>query len=169
MTDNSKKIFLFSIIVGSFTLYSLIYYAQVFREAPYNFTEFKSFTIRYGNRNNMANYYNSATGEYDYLNKSDSLVKTKLFLTKVELDTLHTDASNLGFWDFPDSEVNNLPNQPGYGSAPRYVIEFNYKRRSKKVEFDANYNGPVKLSDANRIMIGDIEKVLSAAKERQSN
>jgi hypothetical protein len=167
MTDRSKTIFLLVTVVGSFVVYSVIYYAQVFREAPYNFNEFKSFSIRYGTRDNMVNYYNSATGEYDYLNKHDSLIRTHLSLTKADLDTLHTDAGRLGFWDFPENELNADTTLPGYKKAPRYIVEFNYKRRTKKVQFDADFNGDLRLVDANKIMIKDIETVLNEVHDRK--
>jgi len=167
MTDSSKKRFLFITIIGSFAVYSIIYYGQVFNHAPYNFKEFKSFVFKYGSRDSMVNYYNSATGEYDYLNKHDSLVKTHLVLTKLELDSLHVDARHLGFWDFPEMEVNIDSTSPGFDKAPRYFMQFNYKRKTKEVTFDANYNGPLKLIDANKVMIKKITGILSEAEERQ--
>ncbi len=168
MTDSSKKTFLLVTVIGSFVVYSAIYYAQVFRHAPYKFSEFKSFVYKYGNRDSMLNYYNSATGEYDYLNKNDSLIKTHLYLTRLELDSLHVDARQLGFWDFPEMELNTDSASPGFGKAPRYFIQFNYKRKSKQVLFDADYNGPLKLIDANKVMIQKITNILSEADERQN-
>jgi hypothetical protein len=50
---------------------------------------------------------------------------------------------------------------------PRYVIQFNYLRKSKTVQFDVNYNGPAKLVDANKGLITKITDILSAAEERQ--
>ncbi|HZY38073.1 MAG TPA: hypothetical protein VFE53_15565 [Mucilaginibacter sp.] len=167
MTTASKKTFLFTTIIGSFLVYSLIYYAQVFNHAPYNFSEFKSFVFKYGSRDSMVNYYNSATGEYDYLDKHNVLIKKHVFLTKLELDSLHVDARQLGFWDFPQMEVNTDTTSPGFGRAPRYFIQFNYKRRSKQVLFDADYSGPIKLIDANKIMIKKITNILSGAEDRQ--
>src|ERR1700722_20067024 len=167
MTDRAKKAFLLITVFGSFAAYSLIYYAQVFKHAPYNFSEFKSFVFKYGSRDSMVNYYNSATGEYDYLNTHDSLIKTHLYLTRLELDSLHVDARHLGFWDFPDMELNTDSASAGFGKAPRYFIQFNYKRKTKEVLFDANYNGPLKLKDANTVMIKKITGILSEAEERQ--
>ncbi len=167
MTDAGKKRFLFITIIGSFAVYCIIYYAQVFKHAPYNFKEFKSFVFKYGTRDSMVNYYNSATGEYNYLNKHDSLVKTHLFLTKLELDSLHVDARHLGFWDFPEKEISIDSTKPGFDKAPRYFIQFNYKRKTKTVTFDANFDGPLKLIDANKVMIKKITGILSEAEERQ--
>ena len=165
MTDSSKKTFLIATILGSFLIYSIIYYAHVFKIAPYNFKEFKSFVVKYGTKDNMVNYYNSTTGEYNYLNKHDSLIKTHLKLTLADLDSLHKNAGNLGFWDFPDHELSSAANTDN--KAPRYFIQFSYKRKSKQVTFDANYIGPVKLVDANKEMISKIMDILSNAEERQ--
>lgn len=167
MTDKNKKTFLFSTIIGSFAIYCFIYYAHVFKVAPYNFKEFKSFVFKYGTKDSMVNSYNSATGEYTYLNNKDSLVRKHLILTRAELDTLHKDASNLGLWDFPDREINNDTVNPGNKKVLRYFIQFNYKRKSKKALFDANFVGPVKLLDANKELISRIKAVLDNAEERQ--
>jgi hypothetical protein len=167
MTDKSKKTFLLTTIVGSFLIYSIIYYAQVLKDAPYNLKEFKSFTIKYGTKDSMVNYYNSATGEYTYLNKNDSLIKKHLFLSKSDIDSLHKEARIFGFWDFPANELNNDSTNANYKKVPRYIIQFNYKRKSKLVQFDANYNGPAKLVDANRGLITKIRDILSGAEERQ--
>jgi len=168
MSDKKKKIFLFAIIIGSFLIYSLIYYVHVFNNAPYNFKEFKSFVFRYGTRDKMMNYYNSTTGEYNYLNKKDSLIKSHLLLTNADLDSLHKNARNLGFWDFPETELSADTTSDRSKDVPRYSIQFNYKRKSKHVLFDANYNGAAKLVDANKDMIKKITDILNNARERQN-
>jgi hypothetical protein len=168
MSDRAKKIFLLTTVIGSFVFYCVVYYAQVFHDAPYNLKEFKSFSIRYGNRDNMVNYFNSATGEYDYLNKHDSLIKTHLYLNQADMDTVHFDAAKLNLWHFREDETNSDSTMPGFDKAPRYIIEFVYARKTKKVTFDANYNGPLQLSDANKVLIKDIQQVLSAAGERST-
>ncbi len=167
MSDRSKRIFLLVTVIGSFVVYSLIYYVQVFQNAPYKRQEFKSFVFKYGTKDKMVNYYNSATGEYNYLNKHDSLIKTHLVLEKADIDSLHKYASHLGLWDFPSDETNNNTKDPRYNTAPRYYIEFNYTKKSKKVTFDDNFYGPDKLVDANKGLIKDIISVLSYANERE--
>jgi len=167
MTNQSKKTFLLSTIIGSFVIYSVIYYVHVFKLAPYNFKEFKSFTIKYGTMDKMLNSYNSVTGEYNYLNNKDSLIKTHLNLTHAELDSLHKAAADFGFWDFPDVELNTDTTNPNRDKVPRYDIQYAYKRKSKHVQFDASFKGPDKLVDANRGLITKIRNILSAANERQ--
>ena len=168
MSERSKRIFLIVTILGSFAVYCLIYYAQVLRDAPYNFKEFKSFVFKYGTRDSMLNYYNSVTGEYNYVNDRDSLVKTHLTLTQGELDTLHKAARILGFWDFPNNETMADSTNPAYKSVPRYIIQYNYARKNKHVVYDANFNGPDKLVEANKVLIKDIQSVLTKAEQRQN-
>jgi len=167
MSDRNKKIFLAFTIIGSFMVYSVYYYTGILKNAPYKFTEFKSFVFKYGTRDSMINSYNSATGEYHYLNNRDSLVKTTLFLTKDDLLYLHRKAADLGLWDFPSNEFGD--DTTGFkGVKPlRYYIEFNYKRKSKKVLFDASFNGNPKLKDANEQLIKEIMHVLAAAEDKQ--
>lgn len=167
MTDKSKKIFLLGTIIGSFVIYSVIYYVGVFNRAPYKFAEFKSFVFKYGTGDSLINTYNSLTGEYDYVNKKDSLVKTHLDLTTNDLLYLHRKAAELGFWDFPEKELNTDTTQFGKGKPPRYYIEFNYKRKSKKVLFDESFNGDIRLRDANAQLIKEITHVLADAEDRQ--
>src|SRR5271155_2178468 len=128
MSDRSKKIFLLLTVIGSFMIYSVIYYAGVFKNAPYKFSEFKSFTYKFGTRDSLVNQYNSLTGEYQYLNKNDSLIKTRIFLTKNELLDLHHKATDLGFWDFPSNELNTDTTNLNGAKPPRYSMEFNYQR-----------------------------------------
>jgi hypothetical protein len=168
MSDRSKKIFLFLTVIGSFMVYSVIYYTGVLKNAPYKFTEFKSFVFKYGNGDSLVNTYNSLTGEYHYLNRHDSLVKTILFLNKNDLLYLHRKAADLGLWDFPSNELNSNDTLKFKGSKPpHYYIEFNYQRKRKIVNFDANYDGPTKLRDANVQMIKEIMHVLADAEDKQ--
>jgi len=167
MSDRAKRIFLVLCIIVPFMMYCVYYYAHVFQDAPFKFTEFKSFTFKYGSRDSMLNTYNSATGEYQYLDKHDSLIKKTLFLKKSELLYLHRKASELGLWDFPSNEtMNDTANLKG-AKPLRYDIQFNYQRKSKKVLFDANFDGPLKLVDANQQVIKQIMSVLDEAEARQ--
>jgi hypothetical protein len=167
MSFNAKKIFLLLCIVVPFLFYCLYYYGMILKDAPYKFKEFKSFSIQYGTGNNLLNKYNSATGEYQYVNKQDSLVKMHMLLTTGDLLVLHRKAADLGFWDFPSDERNSDTAHLNGAQPPRYIIQYNYLHKSKKVIFDANYVGPQKLVDANLQMIKEIQAVLDGAEARQ--
>jgi hypothetical protein len=165
MNTRSKKIFLIMSIVVPFLLYCVYYYGMMIKNAPYKFSEFQSIRFEYGYGDTLNNIYDSKTGEYQFVNRRDSVVKIKLKLSKGDLLYLHRKAADLGFWDFPSNELN--PDVKG--RVPRYVIQFNYLRKTKKVMYDASYNGAEKLKDANDRLIIEIKKILSDAEARQRN
>jgi hypothetical protein len=167
MSDKAKKIFLVLTIAVPFLFYCVYYYGRMIKNAPYKFTEFKSFMIQYGTGDSLVNKYNSLTGEYQYLNKRDSLIKTNLLLTREDLLYLHRKAAELGFWDFPSTELNSDTSKLKGAKPPHYLIEFNYLRKSKKVLFDASYDGDVRLKDANEHLVKEIMHVLSDAEDRR--
>ncbi len=142
-------------------------YQSAFKAAPYDFSELKSFVFKYGPGDSLINQYNSETGEYQYLNKRDSLVKTHLYLTSNDLIYLHRKAVELGFWDFPSNEKNADTSYAGDKKPFEFFIQYNYKHKSKTVLFSTNYGGSQELMEANRTLITDIQTVLSKAEERQ--
>jgi len=134
--------------------------------APYKFSEFKNIVFEYGDGDSLVNKFNSQTGEYQYLNTHDSLVKKHLHIRNDDLLYLHRRAADLGFWNFPVREVNDSLKIKGIKTT-HYLIEFNYKRKSKKVLFDEGFDGDPKLKDANQQMIKEIEKVLADVENRE--
>ena len=143
------------------------YYNQLFAPSPYDFSEFRSIVFKYGEGDSLVNQYNSATGDYQYLNRQNRLVKTHLYLTRNDLLYLHRKAAELGFWDFPAKELNT-DTAANNGAKPfKYFIELNYRQKTKTVLFDANYEGSAQLADANRLLIQEIESVISGADDRQ--
>ncbi|MFD0793832.1 hypothetical protein ACFQZX_09395 [Mucilaginibacter litoreus] len=162
MSNRSKKIFLILSVAVPFLLYCMYYYGMMIKNAPYKFSEFESLKFEFGYNDSLLNKYNSATGEYQFVNRRDSVVKMNMKLTKDDLLYLHRKAAELGFWDFPANELKTDSNE----RSPRYLMEFKYKRKTKKVVFDAAYSGNEKLVDANQRLIKEIQKVLTEAEAR---
>jgi len=157
--SNTKRIFLALSVILPFLFYCLYYYGHMLKNAPYRFVEFDSMSIQYGDRDSLLNKYDSKTGNYQYLNNRDSLVKKHLHLNQKDLLYLHRKAADLGFWDFPSDETGDSVKT---GPKPtRYIIEFKYKRKSKKVIYDANFFGDQRLIDANQSLIKEIMQVIA--------
>jgi hypothetical protein len=142
-------------------------YQQMFKPLPYDFSEFKSIVFEYGENDSLVNQYNSATGEYQYLDRSNSLIKTHLYLTATDLLYLHRKAAESGFWDFPSKEINTDTTNNNGVKPTEYLVELNYQHKTKKVLFSTNYEGPPELIEANRLFIKEIQDILSQAGERQ--
>ncbi len=162
MSNRSKKIFLTLCIIVPFLLYSVYYYSKMVKNAPYRFSDFESVTLKAGEGAEYEKTYNSKTRDFQYLNVNDSLIKTKVRLSKDELLVLHRKAAELGFWDWPERMIGDTTK-----SSPRYYLAFNYLNKTKKIEINATYNDNQKLKDAALQLIKIVDKSISDAAERK--
>lgn len=166
MTDRQKKIFLAICIIVPFVLYCVYYYGIIIKNAPYKFSEMKSITLKYGLGDSLVNRYDSKTGVYQYMNEQDSLVQSNVKLSNDDLLYLHRKAAELGFWNFPEDlrgpESRNAPS-----NAPHYILEFNYLRKSKRIDFDLNFKGDPKLKDAAKSLIEMVNTTINDAEDRK--
>jgi len=155
-------------VIVPFLIYCVVYYAQVFKNAPYKFSEFKSIVFQYGTPDSMLNKYDSRTGEYQYVNAHDSVIKMNLHLPKEQLLYLHRKAAELGFWDWPSDERGDTTIRHNGQKTPRYFMQFNYQRKSKTIIFDESFIGDPRLKAANENMKDELIKVLDeeAAKQK---
>ncbi len=70
----SKKTFLILSIIVPFLLYCFYYYGMMVKNAPYKFSEFQSMQFEFGYKDSLLNKYDSKTGNYQYINRKDSVV-----------------------------------------------------------------------------------------------
>lgn len=166
MISKRRKAFLVACITIPFLLYSVYYYAIMIKNAPYKFAEFDHITFQYGTGDSLLNKYSSLTGQYQYVTVHDSLVKMHLHLSHNDLLYLHRKAAYLGFWDFPTQELGDTSARKSGSKVPRYIIEFGYKRKTKRVVYDADFNGNPKLKDANEQLIKEIQGILNDAQDQ---
>jgi len=159
MTDKTKKIFFAATIIVPIILYCVYYYGMMIKNAPYRFSDFQYIKFEYGLGDSLVNKYNSKTGAYQYLTRSGKLKTLTLHLTKDDQLYLHRKAADLGFWNFPAVEEGDTY-QGKKVKSPKYMMEFVYKEKSKKVIFDQAYNGDLKLKDANMRLIKEIQTIL---------
>jgi hypothetical protein len=165
MSDRGKKIFLLVCIIVPFIVYCVYYYSIMIRNAPYKFAEFESIHFSYGLGDSLVNRFDSKTGDYQYVNTRDSLVKKHVKLTKDDLLYLHRKAVDMGFWNMPEKLSGE--GKPGYNkNAPHYYLEFNYQRKSKHVLFDTEYIQNDKIKDAIRQLIDEVSKTINDAEDR---
>lgn len=165
MSSKAKKIFLLLTIVVPFLAYCVIYYTPIIRNAPFRSDEFVSFQFKWGAGNDLLNTYDSATGDYQYLNAKDSLIKTNVKLRENDIIYLHNKANELGYWNFPDV-IANAGTDLNKSKVLRYVFQFNYKRKSKNVVFVTDYNDIPKLRDVTNQMKTLVEQTINDAQER---
>lgn len=165
MSSRGKKLFIFFTIVVPFLIYSIIYYAPIIRNAPFKAAEFVSLTYKWGVGEHLDNTYNSATGEYRYLDRNDSLVVKQVKLTSDDIQALDKVAHIQGFWNLPAYVANNEDVRSP--RVLRYEITFHYKRKSKNVTYMADFKGSQKMKDAFVQVQKSIEQVLVDAEQQQ--
>lgn len=167
MSTRGKKIFLAICILVPFILYCVYYYGIMIKNAPYKFSEFESIAFKYGLGDSLINQFDSRTGIYQYVNENDSLIKTHVKLSKDDLLYLHRKASELGFWNFPEKlSGSNNPSRSTY--SPHYYLQYNYRRKSKHVLLDYDYNANPKLADAARQLMKEVSTVINDAEDRSN-
>ncbi|MXV15272.1 hypothetical protein [Hufsiella ginkgonis] len=164
MNSTSKKIFLGLTIVVPFLIYCVYYYGMMIKNAPYQYSELESITLKYGAGTGLVNQYDSKTGAYQYLDDKDSLIKTTLRLREKDLKYLHTKARKVGFWNFP--EVLESNDSVGAKNDLHYYLEFKYARKSKRLLFSTGFNRDQQLADAAKSLVDEVEKSINDAEDR---
>jgi len=167
MTNKGKKIFLALTIAVPFIIYCVIYYTPMIKNAPFKSSEFVSLQYRWGVGTKLDNFYDSATGNYQYLDERDSLIKTNVKFRSNDIIYLHSKANELGLWNFPEV-IANQGEDIHSSKVLRYEIQFNYKRKSKKVIFMSDYNEIPKLRDVAFQMQKLVAQSINDAEERYS-
>lgn len=162
MSDRFKKVFLALSILVPFMLYCVYYYSKMVKNAPYKFSEFESITLKAGLGTNYEKVYNTKSQDFQYVNLNDSLIKTKVKLSKNDLLFLHRKAAELGFWDWPEKMIGDTS-----GKAARYYLEYNYQRKNKIIEIDADYNDNTKLRDAALQLVKTVDQAIEDAQDRK--
>ncbi|WP_206105986.1 hypothetical protein [Olivibacter sp. XZL3] len=166
MSERSKKIFLYICIIVPFLGYCIFYYSNMIKNAPFRFSDFESIEFSYGSPDNMLNSYNSKTQAYQFVNRRDSIIKSTLKLRKDDLLYLHRKATEYGFWNFPEDMTGKVATADTAKQVVRFFLKLNYKEKSKQVLFDSNYQGDPKLIDAAKTMVGEVQRVLDDAEDR---
>lgn len=166
MSKRTKTIFLGLCIIGSFLIYCAYYYANMVKNAPFRYSDFEYIAIQYGTRDSMLNTYNSATQEYNYLNRNNEVVKKKLKLSSDDLLFLHRKAMEMGFWNVDDDMTTSRTDSLDGKDIPRYILEYKYKEKGKKVTLDADYPGNQKMKDAAKTTIEKVLEMINIADVR---
>jgi len=159
MSSRGKKIFLILSVVVPFLIYSIIYYAPIIRNAAFQEKYFVSLEYKWGTGKQLENSYNSATGEFKYLDKNDSLITRNIKLSASDVKYLDSIADVQGFWNLP-SIVANSEEDLNNPRQLRYIIKFNYQKKSKEVTYLPSFNGNEKMKGAASTMQKEIELTL---------
>lgn len=165
MSDRSKKIFLGICIIIPFFLYCYYYYSTMLNNAPFRYVDFQSIVLKYGDGGELQNEFDSETGIFTYLNARDSVITDTVRMRDDDLLYLHRKAAELGFWNLPE-DMTGIGFDTTNSEVPRFILQYNYKEKSKTVTYDADFEGNPKMKDAARSVIDEVRRVLSDARGR---
>jgi len=122
------------------------YYLINLKQGPYPASTFISVNYKWGVGDTLANSYNSAIGDYQYLDNKDRLVKKKVKLHANNIIFIHSKANELDIWGLPELIANkneDLINK----NVLRYEIVFTYEKKTKKIIFMTNYDENIAIAD----------------------
>lgn len=133
------------------------------KKAPVAMADFESFHYAWGMADSLMNSYTSATGDYHYLDRNDSLIKTQVKLRPNDLIFIHNKINELGFWKLPE-HIGANEHQP---DLMVYQLEFKYKGTLKKmlVYKSRDQNADGRLDSAMQI-VHMIQQVIDEADNR---
>ncbi len=165
MTDRGKKLFIFFSVIVPFLIYAIVYYRPIISNAPFKAKEFVSLEYKWGIDTNLENSYNSATGEYRYLNDKDSIIIKNIPLSQKDKKFLDSNADEQGFWNLPNV-IANSEGDLNSRQMLRYFIKFNYETKSKEVTYFPNFDGNQKMKSAAAQMQKIIEQYLNDQEQK---
>lgn len=138
------------------------YYLMSLKKSPYPVADFESFTYKWGKADSLVNSYSSLSGDYQYLNNRDSLVKSNVKLRANDIIFIHNKIGELGLWNLPSTI-----GQPAVNSkAAVYDLQFNYREKSKRILIYSDFDGNPQLLDSAMQIKSLIQQVIDEAESR---
>ncbi|AFD06336.1 hypothetical protein [Solitalea canadensis] len=132
MSDRFKKIYLLTMIVGSFLIYMVYYYyTAYFMKAHYKIVEFDHIEVKASIGDKVAYDYNSKTQLLKYRNEQDSLITEKVVLPEATIKEIHQKMWDQMFFDMPDQMIGGPE-----ATTPRYFINMCYQKKCKSIVWD---------------------------------
>ena len=143
------------------------YYLMNLKRGPYAASTFVSVTYKWGVGDTLANSYNSATGDYQYLDNQDQLIKKKVKLHSNNIIFIHSKANELDIWSLPEV-IANKNEDLSSEKVLRYEIVFNYEKKTKKIVFMMDYNEDIAVADRAEQLQKIIKQTIDEVEDRYS-
>ncbi|MES2446300.1 MAG: hypothetical protein V4546_03900 [Bacteroidota bacterium] len=138
------------------------------QKGPFSASELVSIEYKWGLGDSLVNVYNSATGNYQYLDNRDSLITKKLKLRANNIIFIHSKANELDLWTLPNLIANKNANLKT-DQTLRYEIIFNYETKVKKIVFLTNYDEDMGVLDRVSQLQKTIKSTIDEVEDRYTN
>ncbi|TKC01499.1 hypothetical protein [Pedobacter cryotolerans] len=138
------------------------------QKGPFSASELVSIEYKWGLGDSLVNAYNSASGNYQYLDNRDSLITKKLKLRANNIIFIHSKANELDLWTLPNVIANKNANLKT-DQTLRYEIIFNYETKVKKIVFLTNYDEDMWVLDRVSQLQKTIKSTIDEVEDRYTN
>ena len=151
---------LFILVVGSF-------YIMKVRSGGKQAASFVSLTYKWGVGDTLQNSYNSKSGNYQFLDQRDQLVKENFKLRTNNVIFLHSKINEKDLLNIPDTIANAGVNFKD-PKVLRYELKLVYEDTSRNIIYFTNYDQDPVIATKARLLQQTIQQVISEAEERFS-
>lgn len=162
-----KNLSLIATVVIIFTIAIGGYYLINLGKGRYPAAEFISVAYKWGVGKTLVNSYDSATGNYQYLDTRDSLIKTNIKLRANNIIFIHSKANELNLWQLPNIIANKNADLKS-DKILRYEITFSYEKESKHIIYLVNYDENPSIALATDELQKIIKKTIDEVEDRYS-
>lgn len=148
----------FIVIVGG-------YYIMKVRSGGKRAAAFVSLTYKWGVGDTLQNSYNSKTGEYEFLDQRDQLIKENFKLRTNNVIFMHSKINEQDLLNIPDT-VANVGFDLKDSKVLRYEFSFVYDDTTKNIVYFTNYDKDPIIRNKAIGLQKVVQQVITEAEER---
>lgn len=136
-------------------------------KGPYPASDFVAVSYKWGVGDTLANSYDSATGDYQYVDSRDSIIHRNVKLRSNNIIFIHSKANELNLWQLPEVIANPSADLKS-AKVLRYEMVFTYEKKVKKITYLADYNEDLAVALAAEELQKMLKQTIDEAEERYS-
>lgn len=141
------------------------YYISKMRSGGEMAVSFVSLTYKWGVGDTLQNVYNSKTGDYQFLDTRDQLIKENFLLRTNNVIYLHSKINEGDLLNLPDTIANPNANLKD-STVLRYEFEFVHEKHKKHIVYLTNYDvDPMIATKASQLQ-KLVQQTVTEAQER---
>lgn len=148
----------FIVIVGG-------YYIMKLRSGGKKAVAFVSLTYKWGTGDTLQNSYNSKTGDYQFLNQRDQLIKENFKLRTNSIIYLHSKINEQDLLNVPDTIANKDANFND-STVLRHEITLVYDDETRYIIYLTDYDGDPAVSNKASALQKYVQQIIIEAEER---
>lgn len=149
---------LFIIIVGGF-------YVMKMRSGGKKAASFVSLTYKWGVGDTLQNSYDSKTGNYQFIDQREQLIKENFKLRTNNIIFLHSKINEQDLLNIPDMVANPQANLKD-PKVLRYEFKFVYDDTTKNIIYLTNYDKDLLISEKAKSLQKVVQQIITEAEER---